>query len=88
MMGLVSCSKKPEVASPRPRGGDIVANAVSLRLMCAGRGGDTPNRTHPPKIASAMSFSDWSKAERTLISGANSETETQKEEIVIESESP
>lgn len=57
-MGLVSCSKKPEVASPRPRGGDIVANAVSLRLMCAGRGGDTPNRTHPPKIASAMSFSD------------------------------
>lgn len=57
-MGLVSCSKKPEVALTQSttslRGGDRVANAVSLRLTCAGR--DTPNPTHPPGIVKAIAM--------------------------------
>lgn len=56
MMGLVSFSKKPEVASTQstlpPRVGDTVANVVSLRLTCAGR--DKLTRTHPPGTRSAM----------------------------------
>lgn len=55
-MGLVSFSKKPEVASTQstlsPRVGDTVANVVSLRLTCAGR--EKPTRTHPPGTRSAM----------------------------------
>ena len=55
-MGLVSCSKKLEVASTQspawPRGGDRVANVAPLCLTCAGRG--THILAHQPGASSAM----------------------------------
>ena len=59
MMGLVSSSKKLEVASTQstlsPGVGDTVAKVVSFRLTCAGRDNPTGlTRTHPPGTRSAI----------------------------------
>lgn len=78
-MGLVSWSKKPEVAltqsttSASPRGGDRVAKAVHLRLTCPGR--DTPKPTHLPGTVNAIAMVAgllWSFADATNCPQTNS----------------
>lgn len=62
-MGLVSCSKKLEVASTQstawPRGGDRVANVAPLCLTCTGRRTHILAVANPPGASSAMKNGLW-----------------------------